>query len=282
MKRLISILVFSYILLTNGYAQQYIFTNYSINNGLSQSVVNCIFQDSKGYIWIGTQNGLNRFNGETFDVYSYDPVDSGSISNNWVYAIAEDTSGNLWVGTKGGLNKYVVSQNKFKRIAYQTKYTYDVTRYSYDLICLSNGQIIINTPPVISIYDPKKESFTHFQNKLEYDGSVKDVKIPVLEDADGQIWVGSTKGMAAFSLQTKEFSYFSFKNNHGYMINNVNITAIFKDKRESFGLEPHPDCSDIIPLQINLKSQNLHLIRPKDIYLRIPVSGQFLKIKTGT
>lgn len=81
MKRLITIIIFSFILFINGYSQPYIFTNYSINNGLSQSVVNCIFQDSKGYIWIGTQNGLNRFNGETFDVYSYNPADSGSISN---------------------------------------------------------------------------------------------------------------------------------------------------------------------------------------------------------
>lgn len=231
MKRLIGILIFSLTLLTNGYSQQYIFTNYSINNGLSQSVVNCLFQDSKGYIWIGTQNGLNRFNGETFDVYSYNPADSCSISNNWIYAIAEDISGNLWIGTKGGLNKYLPNQNKFQRIAYHPSFTYDVTQYSYDVICLSNGQILINTPPVISIYDPQKESFTHFQNKLEYDGSVKDVKIPVLEDTDGQIWVGSTKGMAAFSLQTKEFSYFSFTNSRGNVIYDVNVTAIFKDKK---------------------------------------------------
>lgn len=160
------------------------------------------------------------------------PIDSGSISNNWVYAIAEDSDGNLCIGTKGGLNKYVVSQNKFKRIAYQTKYTYDVTRYSYDLICLKNGQILINTPPVISVYDLQEDSFTHFQSKLEYDGSVKDVKIPILEDTDGRIWIGSTKGMAAFSLQTKEFSYFSFRNNLGDVIDDVNVTAIYKDKKE--------------------------------------------------
>jgi ligand-binding sensor domain-containing protein/signal transduction histidine kinase len=230
MKRLIGILIFSIILLANGYSQQYIFTNYSINNGLSQSVVNCLFQDSKGYIWIGTQNGLNRFNGETFDVYIYNPADSSSISNNWIYAIAEDSDGNLWIGTKGGLNKYLVGENKFKRIVYQTSFTYDITRYSYDLICLSNSQILINTPPLISIYDPKNKSFTHFQNKLEYDGSVKDVKIPILEDANGKIWISSTKGLTAFSLQTKEFSYFSFRNNRGDVINDVNVTAIFKDK----------------------------------------------------
>ena len=230
MKRLLSVLIFSFILLINGYSQQYIFTNYSINNGLSQSVVNCLFQDSKGYIWIGTQNGLNRFNGETFDVFSYNPEDSGSISNNWVYAIAEDTHRNLWVGTKGGLNKYLPDQNKFQRIAYQTSFTYDITQYSYDVICLKNGQVLINTPPVISIYDPQKEIFTHFQSKLKYDGSVKDVKIPIVEDEDGQIWIGSTKGLAAFSLQTKEFRYFSFKNNRD-VVDDVRVTAIFKDKK---------------------------------------------------
>jgi len=231
MKRLLSILFFSFILLTIGYSQQYIFTNYSINNGLSQSVVNCLFQDSKGYIWIGTQNGLNRFNGETFDGFSYNPADSGSISNSWIYAIAEDAQGNLWVGTKGGLNKFLPNQNKFQRIAYQTSFTYDVTQYSYDIRCLRNGRILINTPPVVSIYDPQKESFTHFQSELKYDGSVKDVKIPIFEDADGKIWIGSTKGMAVFSLQTKEFSYFSFRNNSGDVINDVNVTAIFKDKK---------------------------------------------------
>jgi len=231
MKRLTSILIFSLTLFINGYSQQYIFTNYSINNGLSQSVVNCIFQDSKGYIWIGTQNGLNRFNGETFDVYSYNPADTSSISNNWIYSIAEDVDGNLWIGTKGGLNQYLSTQNKFRRIAYQTSFEQDVTQYSYDLICLRNGNILINTPPVISFYDTKKETFTHFQSKLKYDGAVKDVKIPVIEDNDGKIWIGSTKGLAVFSIQKKEFSYFPFSDKSRDHIEDVNITALHRDKK---------------------------------------------------
>jgi len=230
MQRVISILIFGFLLSINGYSQQYTFSNFSINSGLSQSVANCIFQDSKGYIWIGTQNGLNRFNGETFDVYSYNPVDSNSISNNWIYAITEDKDGNLWIGTKDGINKYLVKQNIFKRIAYQTNFTYDVTKYCYDNICLSNGKILINTPPLISIYDPEKEIFAHFRSKLEYDGAVKDVKIPVIEGTNGNIWVGSTKGLASFSLQTKAFNYFSFINRNGDFIDDVNITALYKDK----------------------------------------------------
>ena len=231
MKRLLNILIFSFLLSIHGYSQQFTFTNYSINEGLSQSVVNCIFQDSKGYIWIGTQNGLNRFNGETFDVYSYNPIDSNSISNNWIYAITEDHDGNLWVGTKGGLNKYLTKKNYFQRIEYQTAFTFDVTQYIYDVVCMSNGNIIINTPPVISIYNPVENSFSHFQSKLEYDGAVKDVKIPVLEDDEERIWIGTTNGLTAFSFQTKEFSYFPFIDKKGYIIGIVNITALFKDKK---------------------------------------------------
>lgn len=57
-------------------AQQSVFYHYSVNNGLSQSVIKCIFQDSKGYIWFGTQQGLNRFNGYSFDNYLNNPADT--------------------------------------------------------------------------------------------------------------------------------------------------------------------------------------------------------------
>ncbi len=229
MKKFISLLVFSFIFICSGYSQQYNFSNYSINDGLSQSVINCVFQDSRAYIWIGTQNGLNRFNGESFDVYSFNPTDSNSISNNWIYAISEDNDGNLWIGTKGGLNKYIFKENRFEQINYQTDFAYDITRYSYDNTFLSNGEVLINTPPIISFYNPKKESFKHYRSKLEYDGAVKDVKIPVLED-EGKIWIGSTKGLSQFSLETKIFNYFKFVNKKGNSIYDVNVTALFKDK----------------------------------------------------
>ena len=231
MKRVVGIFVFSMVLWFSGFSQQYVFTNYSINNGLSQSVVNCIFQDSQDYIWIGTQNGLCRFNGETFDVFSYNPADSCSISNNWIYAITEDHDRNLWIGTKGGLNRYLVTRNKFERIAYRTGYPFDLTRYCYDLLCLRNGNILINTPPLISVYNPVKGSFTHFQSTLEYDGGVKDVRMPVMEETDGQLWIGSSKGLAGFSPNTKEFSYYLFVDKEGTVVRDVHVSALYKDNR---------------------------------------------------
>jgi ligand-binding sensor domain-containing protein/signal transduction histidine kinase len=234
MKRVIGIFVFTIVLWFNSYSQQYVFTNYSINNGLSQSVVNCIFQDSQDYIWIGTQNGLCRFNGETFDVFNYNPADSGSISNNWIYAITEDRDRNLWIGTKGGLNRFLVIQNKFERIAYKTGYPFDLTRYCYDLLCLRNGNILINTPPLISVYDPIRGSFTHFQSAVDYDGAVKDVRMPLLEEPDGRLWIGSSKGLASFSPLTKEFSYYLFVNRGGTVVRDLNISALYRDNKGEF------------------------------------------------
>ncbi|MDA3879370.1 MAG: ATP-binding protein [Prolixibacteraceae bacterium] len=231
MKKLIGILTISILLYGQSFGQQYEFTNYTINDGISQSVVNCVFQDSRGYLWIGTQNGLNRFDGDAFDVYNYNPFDTSSISNNWIYAISEDKDGNLWIGTKGGLNKYLYKQNKFEHISYQTDYLHNVSNYCYDNMYLSNGNILLNTPPVISFYDPATEQLTHFTSQLGYDGSVKDVKLPILEDRDGTIWIASTTGICNFSLQTNEFNYFPFRSVNGDSLVNVNVTALHQNKK---------------------------------------------------
>ena len=74
----------------------------SMEQGLSQSNVNCILQDSKGFLWLGTKDGLNRYDGYSFRVYQNSPTDSSSISDNYITALAEDRSGNIWAGTLGG------------------------------------------------------------------------------------------------------------------------------------------------------------------------------------
>ena len=81
------------------------FSHYGLNEGLSQSVINTIFQDSQGFLWFGTQNGLNRFDGYSFKKYLNNPSDPSSIVDNWIYDITEDNHGNLWIGTKKGLAK---------------------------------------------------------------------------------------------------------------------------------------------------------------------------------
>src|SRR4028118_1913614 len=104
------------------YAQQIKekFEHISIQQGLSQSVINCIFQDSRGFIWIGTQQGLNKYDGYTFKTYLFEETNPHSISGNTIRCIYEDRKGFLWIGTEGkGLNRFNRETEKFQRFTHQ-------------------------------------------------------------------------------------------------------------------------------------------------------------------
>ncbi|MEL1229676.1 MAG: SpoIIE family protein phosphatase [Candidatus Neomarinimicrobiota bacterium] len=90
------------LLLSSVYASKIEFDRYTIDDGLSQNTVYKVFQDSRGYIWLGTQGGLDRFNGYEFKHYEHESNDSTSIVNGWIRAINEDEDGLLWLGTVGG------------------------------------------------------------------------------------------------------------------------------------------------------------------------------------
>ena len=87
----------------------------SVADGLSHNTVNAILKDSRGFMWFGTQQGLNRFDGYNFTVYLHNPNNGSSISNNRIYSIAEDSNGNIWIGTGNGLNKYDRTKDQFER-----------------------------------------------------------------------------------------------------------------------------------------------------------------------
>jgi hypothetical protein len=83
------------------------FEHITVEEGLSQNGAYSIIQDSKGFMWFGTQDGLNKYDGTSFTVYKHDPENSASISDNWIWTILEDRQGTLWIGTlSGGLNSY--------------------------------------------------------------------------------------------------------------------------------------------------------------------------------
>src|SRR6185436_14521474 len=84
-----------------------------VDKGLSHSTVYCSYQDSQGFMWFGTEDGLNKYDGYSFEVYKSDPADKRTISNNIIRCIFEDTKQNLWVGTDNGLNLYNRSNGSF-------------------------------------------------------------------------------------------------------------------------------------------------------------------------
>ena len=95
------------------------FERLSLEDGLSQSVGLAIAQDNLGFMWFGTTDGLNRFDGYEFKHFRYDSKDVGSVSNNWISVIYQDSKGTLWIGTKGGgLNRFDRKNQRFEQFGF--------------------------------------------------------------------------------------------------------------------------------------------------------------------
>ena len=90
------------IFLSIVFSGQIEFERFTIDNGLSQNTVYDVFQDSRGYLWMGTQGGLDRFNGYEFKQYEHESSDTTSIIDGWIRSIQEDEDGTLWLGTANG------------------------------------------------------------------------------------------------------------------------------------------------------------------------------------
>lgn len=104
-----------------------VFKNISVKEGLSQLSVVAIFQDSKGYMWFGTRDGLNRYNGYDFEVFQHDKSDSTTISDGYIRCISEDSEHKIWVGTTDGLNCFERETKTFKH------YNINLTHHSTGL-----------------------------------------------------------------------------------------------------------------------------------------------------
>ncbi len=117
MKRALSFLslVFFLVIIPSYGASKFMFQHLEVRNGLSNSQVNTIFKDSKGYMWFGTASGLNRFDGYEFKVFSSSPSDKTTLPDNFIQTIQEDGDGNLWILTGGGYAVYNPRTERFDR-----------------------------------------------------------------------------------------------------------------------------------------------------------------------
>ncbi|MCD6090918.1 MAG: hypothetical protein J7J72_05420, partial [Bacteroidales bacterium] len=166
------------------------FTNLNHSNGLSNSVVNDIYQDIYGYIWIATDDGLNRFDGNKFIVFKNIIHDSTSISNNFITSITGDTKGNIWVGTSNGLNRYNREAGTFKRFKSSPFLPHTLrSNHVRKILLQSDSTLWIETiDGTLSRFEINTGKFEHFSHKAI---AQADYKYHALwGDDNGDIWVG--------------------------------------------------------------------------------------------
>jgi len=200
------------------------FEHLSTAQGLSHNNVKCIFQDSRGFLWFGTQNGLNRYDGYTFKVFKHDPQDSTTISNNFIWKIYEDHSQTLWIGTANGLNKFDHATETFTRYLHDSNNPHslsgDIVKAIYEDRA---GMLWIGTwgtTPEIGLnkLDRQTGEFTLYQHHCNIPNILYENAIWfILEDhagskaLSGNLWMGTqTGGVVKFDPRTEKFAHYMY------------------------------------------------------------------------
>jgi PAS domain S-box-containing protein len=172
------------------------FRRIAIEDGLSQNTVYDIFQDSRGFMWFATEDGLNRYDGYEFKIYRPDVGDPSGLTTAYITALAEDSQGYLWVGTDGGLNRFNPATETFVRF---TERRGKPTGLSGDIVTAlvpgEDGVIWIGTSRGLDRYDPSSGAFRHFAAVAGDRTSLSAASITALSrDASGALWVGTEGG----------------------------------------------------------------------------------------
>ncbi len=231
------------------------FEHITREDGLTSSVVRCMVQDQQGFIWIGTQDGLNRYDGYDFTIYRYDPQNPFSLRDDFIESIYEDRSGVLWVGTQSGwLERYDRENDRFTH--------YEISSNVYAIFEDRRGQFWLGTSdPGLLRFDRDTGRTEIVQRGLDFTAIIEDktgvlwvaspleglgrydrareqftMFIPrypahaILEDRAGTLWLATWGGgLARFDQQNEEFTYLRPNPGDPNSINSDYVSAIYED-----------------------------------------------------
>lgn len=223
-------------------------THFTIESGLSQNSVNCIYQTREGIIWIGTQDGLNEYDGYNFTKFKYNPNSKNCISNNFITDITEDDTGNLIIATISGITIYEQNKDKFTwlknnpdnpkslssnnilKVIYYNNTIWGLTNYSLEKY-IGNGEFehhyFADTTAIYDFYDNNDllidnknriwiatssgiNIFSPKNNRFYKTNNIKTTNIRCFQkDNNNNIWIGSSTGLIKYnSISSKYTNYF--------------------------------------------------------------------------
>lgn len=211
------------------------FEHLGTEQGLSQSNVTCILQDSRGLMWFGTRDGLNKYDGYKFTTYKNEPSNQYSISNNFIKSIAEDGNGNIWIATwGGGLSHYDRNKDRFVNYRHEEKNSKTITSdFATSVFIDSKGMIWTGTGSGISVLNTATNQFIHYSADPKNTKSLSDNYVRcIFEDAEQQIWIGTFKGgLNKFDRGQQAFTRFVSDEENSSSISGNNVYTIFEDSK---------------------------------------------------
>jgi len=209
------------------------FEQISREEGLSQSFVYSIAQDDAGFMWFGTQEGLNRFDGYEFRVFTHDPNDPTSLADQAIRRVFVDSFGALWIGTDtGGLSRYDSATESFETYRHDpadpASLGDDRVRYIYED---STGSIWVGTDGSgLDRFDRDTGTFEHFRHDASDSSSLSGENVwSIVEDGDAALWVATDAGLNRLDRRTGAFEHFIHDPDDPVSISDDQLRALFVD-----------------------------------------------------
>ena len=179
------------------------FAHLTIGDGLSNNRINSILQDRRGFMWFATEDGLDRYDGNTFVVYKNSPADPNTLSANTILSLIEDDHGYLWIGTwGGGLDKFDPTAERFTHYRYNPDNPTSISGDAVKSLARdSRGYLWVGTIDAgVNKFDPTTGTFTRYRNDSngQFVGEINSI----IADSHGDIWFVGPRGLFHVSPQT--------------------------------------------------------------------------------
>ncbi len=211
------------------------FEHFSIEDGLSHSKVNCIFQDHRGFLWLGTNEGLNKFDGYEFTVYRWKPNDPQGLSAQLIRAVLQDRKGNFWIGTEGGgINLFDRDSESFRHFTPDSSSEIRISGQDVNSIIEDRqGNLWLGTSNGLDHFDLQNKKVTnYFPPSLEHAPPRAKIINVVYEDRQNNLWVGTlNSGLWLFHRDEKNFTRFQYDARDPHSLGDNDVRSIHEDSR---------------------------------------------------
>ena len=200
------------------------FDKISVKDGLSQGTVTCMMQDSENTVWIGTTDGLNKYNGYDMEIYKHDEENINTILSSYIVDIEKDIYGNIWVCTNVGVSKINTKDYTIKNYTNLVDTLKINESSTTDILITKDKKIIVSTTQGINVYNEEKDKFEKVENI-----NLKGEKIySITQDDNENIWISTSYGLTKMS---KNFEIIKNFNNKEQLNINTPICKIYYDKK---------------------------------------------------
>lgn len=207
------------------------FEHITSSDGLSQNSIFCVLQDRKGFLWLGTEDGLNRYDGYEIKIYKHEPDNLYSLSNSRVISIAEDQNGRLWIGTESGVNVYDPQDETFTSYKLPGNEQGEIEKNEVNCISVDReSNVWVGAEKGLFLFDRDTRSFKWLFREEDDEKSFPKVLVEhIYEDSKRVLWIATAKGIFVYDTKNNRSNQYNIGAVAEDGFKEIKVNAIYED-----------------------------------------------------